>query len=73
MTPSVRWLNEQDELPILAVPNPGMPLNEGGTAIYKMTTTEMTEMLKEFIENYKHVRIIGGCCGEYSETYCGDV
>ena len=23
----------------------------------------MTEKLKEFIENYKRVRIIGGCCG----------
>jgi 5-methyltetrahydrofolate--homocysteine methyltransferase len=49
MTPSVRWLNEQDELPILAVPNADMPLNEGGTAIYKMTPTETTEMLKAII------------------------
>lgn len=63
MTLSVRWLNEQDELPILVVPNAGMPLNESGLAIYKMTPTEMTEKLKEFIESYKHVRIIGGCCG----------
>ena len=59
MTPSVRWLDEQDELPILVVPNAGMPLNESGLAIYKMTPTEMTEKLKEFIESYKHVRIIG--------------
>ncbi|HET7147056.1 MAG TPA: homocysteine S-methyltransferase family protein [Candidatus Nitrosopolaris sp.] len=63
MTPSVRWLDEQDELPILIVPNAGMPLNEDGKAVYKMTPTEMTEKLKEFIENYEHVRIIGGCCG----------
>jgi 5-methyltetrahydrofolate--homocysteine methyltransferase len=63
MTPSVRWLDEQDELPILIVPNAGMPQNEDGKAVYKMTPTEMTEKLKEFIENYEHVRIIGGCCG----------
>lgn len=30
MMPSIRWLNEQEELPILVVPNAGMPLNEGG-------------------------------------------
>jgi 5-methyltetrahydrofolate--homocysteine methyltransferase len=63
MTSSVRWLDEQDDLPILVVPNAGMPQNEGGKAVYNMSPTVMSEKLKEFIENYKHVRIIGGCCG----------
>ena len=63
MTPSVRWLDQQEELPILVVPNAGMPYNEGGKAIYKMTPAAMTQKLKEFIDNYKRVRIIGGCCG----------
>jgi 5-methyltetrahydrofolate--homocysteine methyltransferase len=63
MTPSVRWLNEQGELPILVVPNAGMPMNEGGKAVYKMTPAEMTEKLEEFTQNYRRVRIIGGCCG----------
>ncbi|HXG74689.1 MAG TPA: homocysteine S-methyltransferase family protein [Candidatus Nitrosotenuis sp.] len=63
MTPSVRWLNEQDDLNLLVVPNAGMPENEGGRAIYKMTPDKMAEALKEFITKYKKVRIIGGCCG----------
>lgn len=63
MTPSVRWLDEQHELPILVVPNAGMPQNEGGKAVYKMAPSALSEKLKEFIQNYKHVRIIGGCCG----------
>jgi len=63
MTPSVRWLDEQHELPILVVPNAGMPQNEGGKAVYKMTPSALSEKLKEFIQNYKQVRIIGGCCG----------
>jgi 5-methyltetrahydrofolate--homocysteine methyltransferase len=63
MTPSVRWLSEQDELPILVMPNAGMPQNEGGKAIYKMTPKELAEKLQVFIQNYKNVRIIGGCCG----------
>src|SRR5918912_4144304 len=63
MEPSVRWLSEQDELPILVMPNAGMPQNEGGKALYKMTPKELAEKLQVFIQNYKNVRIIGGCCG----------
>jgi 5-methyltetrahydrofolate--homocysteine methyltransferase len=63
MTPSVRWLDDQNELPILVVPNAGMPQNEGGKAVYKMAPIEMTEILREFIQNYRQVRVIGGCCG----------
>jgi 5-methyltetrahydrofolate--homocysteine methyltransferase len=63
MTPSVRWLNEQNELNLLVVPNAGMPENEGGHAVYKMSPDKMAEALKEFISKYQKVRIIGGCCG----------
>jgi 5-methyltetrahydrofolate--homocysteine methyltransferase len=63
MTPSVRWLSEQDELPILVMPNAGMPQNEDGKAVYKMTAKEMAEKLEDFVQNYKNIRIIGGCCG----------
>lgn len=63
MTPSVRWLNEQDDLNLLVVPNAGMPENEGGHAVYKMTPDKMAEALGDFISKYPKVRIIGGCCG----------
>ncbi|MDQ3838529.1 MAG: homocysteine S-methyltransferase family protein [Thermoproteota archaeon] len=63
MLPSVRWLNEQEDLPLLVVPNAGMPQNEGGKAIYKMTPIEMSKILEEFIHKFDRVRIIGGCCG----------
>jgi len=63
MTPSVRWLDEQDELDLLVVPNAGMPENEGGQAVYKMTPQKMGDVLGEFLKQYKKVRIIGGCCG----------
>ena len=63
MTPSVSWLNEQEDLPILVVPNAGMPLNVGGKAVYRMTAIEMAEKMQVFVQNYKQVRIIGGCCG----------
>jgi 5-methyltetrahydrofolate--homocysteine methyltransferase len=64
MTPSVIWLNEQQQdLPILIVPNAGMPHNEGGKAVYKMTPEQLSKKLEEFILKYNNVKIIGGCCG----------
>lgn len=62
MTPSVRWLNEQSHQ-ILVVPNAGMPENQGGKAVYKMSPQDMAKALADFIEEFENVRIIGGCCG----------
>lgn len=63
MESSIRWLDEQNELPILVMPNAGMPINDGGNAVYKMTSKDMSDHLGEFLKKYKKVRIIGGCCG----------
>jgi 5-methyltetrahydrofolate--homocysteine methyltransferase len=62
MAPSVRWLSEQ-ELPILVMPNAGMPHNEGGRAVYRMSPSDIAGALAEFVGKYDHVRMIGGCCG----------
>jgi 5-methyltetrahydrofolate--homocysteine methyltransferase len=63
MIPSVQWLNEQDLLPLLVVPNAGMPENQGGRAVYKMEPKEMANVMADFLAQYPNVRIIGGCCG----------
>jgi 5-methyltetrahydrofolate--homocysteine methyltransferase len=62
MVPSVRWLSEQG-LPILVMPNAGMPQNEGGRAVYNMSPKDIAGALAEFVGKYKHVRMVGGCCG----------
>jgi 5-methyltetrahydrofolate--homocysteine methyltransferase len=67
MESSIRWLDEQNELPILVMPNAGMPINEGGNAVYKMTSKDMSRHLGEFLQKYKKVRMIGGCCGTTAE------
>ena len=67
MESSIRWLDEQNELPILVMPNAGMPINEGGNAVYKMTSKDMSHYLGEFLKKYKKVRMIGGCCGTTPE------
>lgn len=63
MAPSVRWLDEQKEHSLLVVPNAGMPENQGGQAVYKMSPEDMAGALGDFLQNYDRVRIIGGCCG----------
>jgi 5-methyltetrahydrofolate--homocysteine methyltransferase len=67
MESSIRWLDEQNELPILVMPNAGMPINEGGNAVYRMTSKDMSHHLGEFLHKYKRVRMIGGCCGTTPE------
>lgn len=66
MEPSVKWLAEQD-LPILVMPNAGMPHNEGGKAVYKMGPDEIAHRMADFVKSYKNVRLIGGCCGTNPE------
>lgn len=63
MTPSIQWLCEQKELPLLVMPNAGMPINENGQAKYLMSPEDITLKLLEFIKKYERIRIIGGCCG----------
>ncbi len=62
MTPSVRWLDDQAH-DLLVVPNAGMPENQGGRAVYKMTPGDMAGALGDFMRSYGRVRIVGGCCG----------
>jgi 5-methyltetrahydrofolate--homocysteine methyltransferase len=67
MTSSIQWLNEQNDLPLLVVPNAGMPENQGGRAVYKMTPQDMAKVMRDFLSQYDRVRIIGGCCGTNTE------
>ena len=47
----------------MVVPNAGMPENEGGQAVYKMTPKNMADALSSFLDDYSQIKIIGGCCG----------
>jgi 5-methyltetrahydrofolate--homocysteine methyltransferase len=63
MLSSIRWLDEQRDLPILVVPNAGMPQNVGGKAVYKMTPEDLALKMREYVKQFSRIRIIGGCCG----------
>ena len=67
MEPSIQWLNDQKHKPLLIIPNAGMPENEDGHAVYKMTPEKMAESLNSFLVEYPQINVIGGCCGTNPE------
>src|SRR5271170_5345309 len=59
---AVRYLALNSTKEISILPNAGLPHNEGGHAVYKLTPAELAEYHKHFVVDYG-VRIVGGCCG----------
>src|SRR6266542_3861361 len=62
MNDAVRYLGANSTKEISVLPNAGLPQNEGGHAVYKLSTEELAEYHKHFVQDYG-VRIVGGCCG----------
>ncbi|MGC2540250.1 MAG: homocysteine S-methyltransferase family protein [Candidatus Sulfotelmatobacter sp.] len=62
MNDAVRYLALNSTKEISVLPNAGLPHNEGGHAVYKLTPQELAEYHKHFLVDYG-VRIVGGCCG----------
>ncbi len=66
MNESVRYLSLNSTKEISVLPNAGLPQNEGGQAVYKLTPAELAKFHKHFVVDYG-VRIVGGCCGTKPE------
>jgi 5-methyltetrahydrofolate--homocysteine methyltransferase len=66
MNDAVRFLCQNSTLPISVLPNAGLPHNEGGHAVYKLTPAELASWLHRFVTEYG-VQIVGGCCGTTPE------
>ncbi len=62
MSEHVRTLSQQWPRFISVLPNAGLPENDGGRAIYKLTPEELASHLKDFVSRLG-VNIVGGCCG----------
>src|SRR5579872_1492113 len=62
MSEHVRTLSQQWARPISVLPNAGLPENDKGRAVYKLTPDQLAGHLKDFITSYG-VNIVGGCCG----------
>ena len=66
MNDAVRYLALNSTKQISVLPNAGLPVNEGGQAVFKLTPQELAEYHKHFVQDYG-VRIVGGCCGTRPE------
>jgi 5-methyltetrahydrofolate--homocysteine methyltransferase len=66
MNEAVRYLALNSTKQVSVLPNAGLPQNEGGHAVYKLTPEELAKFHKHFVVDYG-VRIVGGCCGTRPE------
>jgi len=66
MSEHVRTLSQQWPRFISVLPNAGLPENDKGRAVYKLTPDQLAEHLKDFVQRYG-VNIVGGCCGTTPE------
>lgn len=62
MTPHVRFLSQTSSRPIAVQPNAGLPVMEGGQAVYKLTPDELAAHHDHFTKDMG-VAMCGGCCG----------
>jgi 5-methyltetrahydrofolate--homocysteine methyltransferase len=66
MNDAVRFLCQNSTLPISILPNAGLPQNEGGRAVYKLTPAELAAHQRRFVTEYG-INVVGGCCGTTPE------
>ena len=62
MRDSIRYLAENASTFLHCIPNAGLPINDGGRAVYPMKPDPMAETLRDFVAE-NGVNIVGGCCG----------
>ncbi|MBS1715030.1 MAG: homocysteine S-methyltransferase family protein [Armatimonadetes bacterium] len=62
----VRFLSRHSTRPISVQPNAGLPVMEGGRAVYKLTPGQLADHHRTFVEDHG-VALVGGCCGTTPE------
>lgn len=66
MRDAVRWLSQNASTFLHVIPNAGIPVNEGGRAVFPMGPEAMAAILLEFVAEFG-VNAVGGCCGTTPE------
>jgi 5-methyltetrahydrofolate--homocysteine methyltransferase len=62
MAPHIRYLGQNSTRPIAVQPNAGLPVMEGGKAVYRLTPEELAKHHDHFVSDFG-VAMAGGCCG----------
>jgi 5-methyltetrahydrofolate--homocysteine methyltransferase len=66
MAPHIRFLGDNSTRPLSVQPNAGLPMMEGGQAVYKLTPDELAHHHERFVRDHG-VAMAGGCCGTTPE------
>jgi 5-methyltetrahydrofolate--homocysteine methyltransferase len=62
----VRYLCQECDLPVVVIPNAGLPLNVDGETVYPLGPSEMAEQMAAFVRDWG-ANVVGGCCGTTPE------
>jgi 5-methyltetrahydrofolate--homocysteine methyltransferase len=66
MNDAVRYLCLNSTKRISVLPNAGLPINDGGHALFPLKPSELADYHKHFVQDFG-VRVVGGCCGTTPE------
>ncbi len=62
MATHVRFLGQNSTRPLSVQPNAGLPVMQGGRAVYNVGPEELAQHQERFVKEHG-VAIVGGCCG----------
>ncbi len=62
MSEHLRYLAKFSELPLVVMPNAGLPILAGDGAYYPLTADELAQAQVQFVAEYG-AGLVGGCCG----------
>ena len=66
MSEHLRYLAKFSELPLVVMPNAGLPVLAGDGAYYPLTAEELAQAQVQFVSEYG-AGLVGGCCGTTPE------
>lgn len=66
MYPVLRTITARSPLPVIVLPNAGLPKTRDGKSYYDLTPGQYTKHMVEFVQNFG-VEMVGGCCGTTPE------
>ncbi len=66
MSEHLRYLAKFSDLPLVVMPNAGLPILAGDGAYYPLTAEELAQAQVQFVSEYG-AGLVGGCCGTTPE------
>uniref|UniRef100_UPI0040485548 methionine synthase n=1 Tax=Aquiluna sp. TaxID=2053504 RepID=UPI0040485548 len=62
MSEHLRQLSKHSQIPVMVMPNAGLPILQGDGAYYPLSPDELAIAHEQFIKEYG-LSLVGGCCG----------